>query len=243
MKRTGFRKGMLVLAGAALSLAAGLAGDFPPGCGTALAQAQAGRTAAGTTRGGNQGITPGGSGGVFNPPAGGGPTSVGEPLNSADPQASQNTRPGYLGGYVPPDIPPPPVVVTPSGSVAQGAPPQESVCEDMRGGFKSPSHRMTGTNSGRLDSAGALVHPDSEAREVQVLRLLLAIFQEELQKQSPDLTLAGTYLGVAADLPITEEMVAQIADSLCVPVRKDQAASIASVAEVQRQRSGKARAR
>ncbi len=243
MKRTEFRKGMLVLAAAALALAAGLGVEFSLGYGTAQAQqAQSGRTA-GAVHGGNQGITPGGASGVSNPAPGGGPTSLGEPQQSAGPQASQNERPGYLGGYVAPENPPPPPPVVITNKTIQGISPHESVCEDLRGGFRNPSQRLTGANGERLDAAGAMVHPDSEAREVQALRLLLANFQEEMQKRSPDLTLAGTYLGVAADLPITDEMVEQLAESLCVPVRKEQAASIAGIAEVQRQKMDRERAR
>lgn len=242
MKRTEFRKGMLVLAGAALVLAVGPGGEFPFGRGMAQAQqAQSGRTA-GATHGGNQGITPGGASGMSNPAPGGGPASLGDPQQSAGPRATQNTRPGYLGGYVPPDepSPPPPTVIT--TTAIQGVSADESVCQDLRGGFRNPSQRMTGPNGERLNAASDMIHPESEAREVQALRLLLANFQEELLKQSPDLTLAGTYLGVAADLPVTEQMVAQLADSLCVPVRKDQAGSIAAVAEVQRQKVERERA-
>lgn len=242
MKRTEFRKGMLVLAGAALVLAAGLGGELPIGQGMAQAQqAQSGRTA-GATHGGNQGITPGGASGVSNPAPGGGPASLGEPQQSAGPQASQNARPGYLGGYAAPDEPPPPPPTVTTTTI-QGVSPHESVCEDLRGGFRNPSQRMTGANGERLDAASAMVHPEGEAREVQALRLLLANFQEEMLKRSPDLTLAGTYLGVVADLPVTEEMVAQLADSLCVPVRREQAASIAGVAEVQRRKVERERAR
>lgn len=240
MKRTEFRKGMLVLAGAALVLAAGLGGEFPFGQGMAQAQqAQSGRTA-GATRGGNQGIAPGGASGVSSPAPGGGPPSLGEPQQSAVSQPSQNTSPFYLGGSAAPDEPPAPATGV---TMTQGVVPHDSVCEDLRGGFRNPSQRLTGANGERLDAASAMVHPEGEAREVQVLRLLLANFQEEMLKRSPDLILAGTYLGVAAELPVTEEMVAQLAGSLCVPVRKEQAASIAAVAEVQRKKADRERAR
>lgn len=256
MKRTEFRKGTLVLAGLVLAFAAGLPGDH---CIRAVhaQQSPAGRTT-GANHGGNQGITPGGAGGVSNPAPGGGPTSLGGPQQSAGPQASENNRPGYLGGYVAPDNAaagdePPPVVIsdqttetttgttateTTTGTNVQAAVAgqRKMACEDIHGGFQNPSHRMTGVNGDRIELAGAMIHPDIEAREVRMLRLLIASFQEELQKRQPDELLAGTYLGVAADIPVTEEMVLRLSESLCVPVPPQRAGSIASVAETQRQK-------
>lgn len=82
--------------------------------------------------------------------------------------------------------------------------------EDMHRGFRDPTQRVTGANGERLGQADILIHPDAEmAPEMQALTLLLANFQEELQKKSQNPLLAGTYLGVAADLPNIEEVATQ----------------------------------
>jgi len=259
MRHAEFRKGTLVLAALALAVAPCFPGDG--WVSTAYAQ-QAGHSA-GAVHGGNQGITPGGASGVSNPSPGGGPTSLGEPQSSAGPRTSENNRPGYLGGYVEPDneatgdeSPGLGLVVTdeatePAESTTETTAtesatatnnqsalggPRKMVCEDIQRSLRNPGHRMTGVNGERIERAGTMVHPDIEAREVQMLRLLIASFQEEMQKRQPDSLLAGTYLGVAADIPVTEEMVMQLSESLCVPVQRGQAASIAGVAETQRQK-------
>lgn len=260
MKHAKFRKTTLLLAGLAVALAA----CFPGDSWVSTAHAQQAGHSAGAVHGGNQGITPGGASGVPNPSPGGGPTSLGEPQSSAGPRTSENNRPGYLGGYVAPDDggtgdESPGLVITddatePAESTTETtAATTESatatntqaavggqrkmVCEDIRGSLRNPRHRMTGVNGERIERAGTMVHPDiDDAREVQMLRLLIASFQEEMQKRQPDSLLAGTYLGVAADIPVTEEMVMQLSESLCVPAQRSQAASIAGVAETQRQK-------
>jgi hypothetical protein len=59
-------------------------------------------------------------------------------------------------------------------------------------------------------------------------------FQEELQKPSPNPTLAGAYLGIVAKQPVTPEMVQKVGATLCVSVSTPQADAIAAAAEDQR---------
>lgn len=236
MKSAGLRNVVLALAGAGFALALGLAGNVPPGAGSAHAQqGQAGRSTAATPAGIQGSRMPGVTAPATAP--GGLPASFGSAGRSpGSTPISDDRSPDEAGADTAPR--------QPSSYTAPGSPQNSSACADVLQGFGNTGQRMAGVNGDRLRQAGIFLHPDvDQAREVQVLKLLLASFQEELQKRSPDLTLAGTYLGVAADLPITEEMVAQLADSLCVPVRNDQAASIAHVAEVQRQKTEKDRAR
>jgi hypothetical protein len=63
---------------------------------------------------------------------------------------------------------------------------------------------------------------------------LLANFQEELSKSQPDTLLAGTYLGMAARVSVTPELVSKVAFQLCVPCSDVVASKVAEAASVHR---------
>lgn len=65
---------------------------------------------------------------------------------------------------------------------------------------------------------------------------LLVDLQEELQKTKPDLTLAGTYLGIVAKTAITPQLTMDIGESLCAPMSQNAAELVAKVAEAQRRK-------
>ena len=57
-----------------------------------------------------------------------------------------------------------------------------------------------------------------------------------MAKPRPDMDLAATYLGIAASEQVTPDVVLRAAELLCVPVSRDQAASLSFIAEGQRLR-------
>lgn len=228
----------VAVAALAVAIAACIEAVSPLGSGMALAQqAQGGRNP------GNMpaaiSATPGGAGATGAVPfsAGSGPVPTQDIAPGAPFGAGDSAAPNPLGIYVAPDenagsyssLQPPKL------RTSRGGPSPETSCEDLTQSFGDMGQRITGINGSRLERAGVFIHPDvDQAREVQMLKVLLASFQEELQKEAPDLNLAGTYLGAAAETPITEEMVLELSESLCVPVQWNEAAFIARAAEFRR---------
>ncbi len=83
---------------------------------------------------------------------------------------------------------------------------------------------------------GAVPVAPEQASAGSTARYLLADLREELAKPKPDLTLAGTYLGIASAMPVTPALVADIGNSLCAPVSEHAAQTIARVAEAQQRK-------
>jgi len=64
--------------------------------------------------------------------------------------------------------------------------------------------------------------------------LLLANYQAELEKRTPNPVLAGTYLGMVAKVPVTPQLISKVSSGMCVIAPSDQQDRIANVAEEQR---------
>lgn len=166
----------------------------------------------------------GSAGGVSNPSPGGEPASFGGPRQTSGPQGTEATRPGYMGGREATPVTPPPL------------PPGTTITTLVESRFGDCSGR---TGSANMDRIGAvaqyLAHP-AQTEGSSTARYLLADLQEELAKPRPDLTLAGTYLGIASAVPVTPALVADVGISLCAPVAEHAAQVIARVAETQRRK-------
>lgn len=163
-----------------------------------------------------------GAGGVANPSPGGDPASVGGPQQSSGPQGSETSRSGYLGGRDTTPVVPPPL------------PPGTTITTLVQTRFGECSAKAPGAEFGRIETvAQYLTHP-GRAQSASSARYLLADLREELAKPQPDLTLAGTYLGIASAMQVTPALVADVGQSLCSPVSEHAAQTIARVAETQR---------
>ena len=106
-------------------------------------------------------------------------------------------------------------------------------CDDVSGTMPS-TQALSGRNVQRASAARGILAPGDVSEGGVPAPYLLISFQEELQKAKPDTLVAGTYLGLVAKVPVTEEIVKQIAWRMCVPLDDTQANAIADAAEVQR---------
>lgn len=179
----------------------------------------------------------GGAGGISNPSPGGGSASTGQPGMSSGPRASETSRSGYLGGRTT-DIVDPPVNPPPGITISSITVTQFGKCP-VPGGALSHEARISGSNIGRLETVSRYLArgPKKDGSTTY----LLADLQEELQKAKPDLTLAGTYLGIIAKTAITPQLTMDIGESLCAPMSPNAAEQIAAIAEVQRRKLAKER--
>lgn len=202
----------------------------------AQAQTKRGSTAgapSGAVGGGSTGASNrGGAGGVGNPSPGGGPATAGEPGSNNGPQGTETSRPGYLGGRNTETVNPPPANTITINSVTVA---QFGRCP-MPGGALSAEARMSGDNVGRIETVSRHLTRGPKKDDAADARYLLADLQEELQKAKPDLTLAGTYLGIVAKTAITPSLAADIGESLCSPMSASAADQVAKIAEAQRRK-------
>ena len=106
-------------------------------------------------------------------------------------------------------------------------------CDDVSGAMPS-MQSLSGRNVQRATVARGVLAPADVAEGTVPPPYLLISFQEELQKARPDTLVAGTYLGLVAKVPVTEEIVKQIAWRMCVPLDDAHAKAIADAAEIQR---------
>lgn len=106
-------------------------------------------------------------------------------------------------------------------------------CDDVGAGITAQA-QFSRANLARMSAVFALIAPDAAAAGETPSPWLLANFQSELLKSKPDPLLAGTYLGLVANEPVTPEVVKQAGWRMCAPVGGDQAEAIAQVAEGQR---------
>lgn len=194
----------------------------------------------GTVGGGVAGSNRGGAGGVSNPDPGGSAGSFGSPGSSSGPNATSNVRPGYLGGRVQEtvpggDDPTDPGVINPLATDTATA-RQLGQCDLSATRGLTPEQRIAGWNGRRLQYGSSMIASKAEGRYRGSRYVMLASYQEELGKGRPDAVLAGTYLGIAAETPVTVRAVSELSDALCVPVSADLAERIAIIAEAQRQK-------
>jgi len=99
-----------------------------------------------------------------------------------------------------------------------------------------PEQRMVGSNGRRLQYGSSMITSKTAGRYRTSRHVMLAGYQEELGKSKPDAVLAGTYLGIVADTPVTARTVAELNHALCVQVSEDLMERIATIAEAQRQK-------
>jgi len=175
----------------------------------------------------------GGAGGVSNPSPGGEPATVGTPGHSAGPQGTDTTRSGYVGGRTVPAVTPPTV---PPGTTMSALVLQQFGNCPTATTPASGQARLNGDNLGRIDTVAQYLGQGAQGERGPTARYLLADLQEELEKPQPDLTLAGTYLGLASGMPLTPTLVSEVSESLCAPVSDHAAHDIAGVAETQRRK-------
>lgn len=186
----------------------------------------------GTVGGGVIGSNRGGAGGVSNPEPGGSAGSFGGPGASAGPRATTSSRPGYLGGRVDETVPGEPTVTEVSTIINVQ---QLGQC-DLSTRSISPDQRLAGGNRQRLQYGSSIIAPKAGGRYRGSRHVMLASYQEELGKGTPDVVLAGTYLGIVAETPVTARSVSDLSNVLCVPVSADMADRIAAIAEAQREK-------
>jgi hypothetical protein len=106
-------------------------------------------------------------------------------------------------------------------------------CDDV-GGKVSASARLSGRNLARIAEVQKLIAQPVLPAAKMAPPYLLANFQEELSKSQPDTLLAGTYLGMAARVSVTPELVTKVAFQLCVPCSDVVASKVAEAASVHR---------
>jgi len=149
----------------------------------------------------------------------------------------------YWGGWVIPGEDEPgdePTTVADTSLATGGGGPSTTAslqslarCDDVSGTMPS-AQSLSGRNVQRATAARAILAPADVADGTVPPPYLLISFQEELQKAKPDTLVAGTYLGLVADVPVTREIVKQVAWRMCVPLEDAGASAIADAAEVQR---------
>lgn len=181
----------------------------------------------------------GGAGGVSNPSPGGSPGTAGEPGQSSGPRTTETARPGYLGGRTT-DVVNPPVNPPPGTTISSITVTQFGKCP-VPGGVLSHEARISGSNIGRIETIARYLARGPKKDGAANTTYLLADLQEELQKAKPDLTLAGTYLGIVAKSAITPQLTMDIGESLCAPMSPNAAEQIATIAEAQRRKLAKER--
>ncbi len=239
-EKTGLPRGMLTWrwGGALLGLMIGAAVAASPAyaqqskTGGGALGPSAGSVGGGATSASNRG----GAGGVSNPSPGGSPSNLGSPTQSAGPQGTETSRRGYLGGrstdVEPPEPPTPPPPPGGTVTLTEYNLQQFGKCP-MPGAPLTPQERMSGANGDRVQAVAQYLNHGAH-RRASTGRLLVANMQEELEKPQPDLTLVGTYLGLASHTPVTSSLVEDVGASLCAPVSASAAQAIAEVAEAQR---------
>lgn len=144
--------------------------------------------------------------------------------------AINNERAGYIGGRV--------MSAEPIENSTAGTPTSTTVVVGTSNSTENCRNfvpvRMEGLNLARFRQAEELLEHGKQLPQNRDMNYLLANYQEELAKPSPDLSLAGTYVGLVATEPVTASDIENISNILCVPVSHEQAVDISTAAESQR---------
>lgn len=213
---------MCVLTTTAILFSADVAAQGRPG--------NAAGSSVGVNGGGVSAANRGGAGGVSNPNPGGGSASGGESGLNSGPQSTENSRSGYLGGRTNVSAEP---GILPPGSIVNVTTARFGKCPSAGSDVLSPQARLSGSNAERLDSVSQYLNRGPQQGGKSSSTYLLADLQEELQRDKPDLTLAGTYLGIILKTAVTQQLVKDIGESLCSPIKSGDAEFISKVAEAQ----------
>jgi len=184
-----------------------------------------------------------GSGGASSPHGseGGGGAFGGGP-NEGDLEGGGRSGFGYWGGRHVPTGPGGNSGLDTSGGASSTGYGAEGTlagsCDDLSAEAVKSGNRLKGRNLVRINIAGAYLASDVTVAKIEKSgspRRNLANYQEELEKPSPDTTVAGIYLGLVSMHEITPEVIHRINAILCVKTGPQQAAAIARIAEEQRQ--------
>ena len=147
-----------------------------------------------------------------------------------------NERAGYLHGRAVPEPGTNPDDGASGGSATDAATSSfqntSDSCRDFVPATQGLSARMERRNVARFRRAESMM--EKGARQGGDADYLIASYQEELAKPEPDLLLAGTYLGLVSNEPMTASTIERLSQALCVPVSHEQALGIARAAEGQR---------
>jgi hypothetical protein len=107
-------------------------------------------------------------------------------------------------------------------------------CDDHAPGSITGWQRFAGQNMARVDRVVLALAPGVAGSEYMMVANLVANFQDEMEKATPDAVLAGTYLGLARRGGVlAAQDVSNLAFGLCVPVDARQANDIAQAAQHQ----------
>lgn len=108
-----------------------------------------------------------------------------------------------------------------------------SWCGDYKLGSLTAGQRLQGKNLARLQAVEARLAPGLKPGNTNELHLL-SNYQQELEKRKPDPALAGTYLGLASSLPITQPLYRDVNKLLCVSTTRALGSAIRAAAEAAR---------
>jgi hypothetical protein len=217
----------------------------------AIAPAYAQQKLQGGGQGSGSGGTTNGSAGALGSGSGGatagaskGSSTVSGSATGTGPGGTNQNRAGSAAAAQPPGPVVPPVdedTITAildklQGSVQGG----ESVSFPDRCAYAAPGRltsdaRLSGQNLDQLVAAQYVLAPNFDPGEARTAVILLANYQEELEKREPDALVAATYLAMTATRPVTAEAVGRVNALLCVTSTRSLADQIAITAEDERQ--------
>ena len=176
-------------------------------------------------------------------PGAGGPSGSGNTGTGTGPGPTNRSNFGGGGGTGGGGSVPTSAATTVPGSASSGAgaytPRTSSAlqggwCIDVPEQGQKKGDRVAGRNLVRLDAVRATIAPEYDPLWKSPL-YLTADYQAELEKESPDPVLAGTYLGMVSAVPVTAGVVNEVNALLCVTVAPELVEQIAATAESQRQ--------
>lgn len=112
-------------------------------------------------------------------------------------------------------------------------------CADYRLGQLSDRQRLEGANLTRLQAAQDEIAPGFVAGRARTGLVLLADYQQELEKRRPNMSLAAMYLAMSSAVPITPGRLQRVNRLLCISVTRSHARSIVAEAEAARRQMSK----
>jgi hypothetical protein len=129
--------------------------------------------------------------------------------------------------------------IVPAVALAQPAPGSagrsaiDAACSDYRPDVPA-RQRLQDGNRLRLEAAQALMTPGFGARGRVSGLILLADYQEEMERLRPDREAAALYLASASTVPVTLGMLQAVNSTLCVAASPATAQAISTLAEAAR---------
>lgn len=99
-------------------------------------------------------------------------------------------------------------------------------CADFARGRMTAEERFEGNNLKRLNAAENFLAPGFDPGQARTGLYLMADYQEELEKRSPDTNVAGIYLALLSTRPVSEQLVVRLNSLLCVSASEAQTREI-----------------